>query len=102
LKRRCFQFDNIQITILIIMSPTTMEMSPLAELAPSSILKIPSVSRLPKTFPMTYGLILKTTITNIINVLLKILIISPTLAFRPYCYCLLLVQPQPSSRLGCL
>jgi hypothetical protein len=42
----------------------------LAELAPSSIPIIPSVSRLPKTFPMAYGLILKTTITNIINDLL--------------------------------
>jgi hypothetical protein len=49
-----------------------MEISPLAELTPGSIPKIPSVSKLPKTFPMAYGLILKTTITNIINFLLKI------------------------------
>jgi len=74
------------------------EIFPLAELAPSSIPKIPLVSRLPKTFPMTYGLILKTIITNIINLLLKILIISP-----PWpCHCLILDQPQPSSRLGYL
>jgi len=65
------------------MSPNTTEISPLAELALSSIPKIPSVSRLPKTFLMAYGLILKTTITNIINVLLKILIISPPCPFGP-------------------
>jgi len=52
------------------MSPNTTEISPLAELTPSSIPKIPSVSRLLKTFLMAYGLILKTTITNIINILL--------------------------------
>jgi hypothetical protein len=45
--------------------------------------EIPSGSRLPKTFTMTYGLILKTTIANIINVLLKILIISPPWPFGP-------------------
>jgi len=81
LKERYFQFDNIQIT----MSPNTTEISPLIKLAPSSNPKIPSVSRLPKTFPMAYGLVLKITITitNINNILLKILIISPT--FWPYC-----------------
>jgi hypothetical protein len=41
------------------------------------------VSRLPKTFPVAYDLILKTAITNIINVLLKILIISPPWPFDP-------------------
>ena len=65
------------------MSPNTTEIFSLAELAPSSIPKIPSVSRLPKTFPMAYDLILKTTITNIINSLLKILIISPPWSFGP-------------------
>jgi len=65
------------------MSPNTTKISPLAELTPSSIPKIPSVSRLPKTFLMTYGLVLKTTITNIINILLKILIISPPWPFGP-------------------
>jgi hypothetical protein len=70
LKGRYFQFDNIQNT----MSPNTTEISPLVELALSSNPKIPLVSRLPKTFLMAYGLILKTTITNIINILL---IISP-------------------------
>ena len=62
------------------MSPNTVEISPLAELAPSSIPKIPSVSRLLKTFPVAYGLILKTPITNIINVLL---LISPPWPFDP-------------------
>jgi hypothetical protein len=42
------------------MSPNTIEISPLAELALSSIPKIPLVSRQPKTFPMAYGPILKT------------------------------------------
>jgi len=65
------------------MSPNITEIFPLAELAPSSIPTIPLVSRLPKTFPMAYGLILKTTITNIINRLLKILIISPPWPFSP-------------------
>jgi len=65
------------------MPPIQHKFSPLAELAPSSIPKIPLVSRLPKTFPMAYGLILKTTITNIINVLLNILIISPPWSFSP-------------------
>jgi hypothetical protein len=60
-----------------------MKIFPLAKLAPSSIPKIPSVSRLPKTFPMAYGLILKTTITNIINGLLKILVISSPWPFDP-------------------
>ena len=58
------------------MSPNTTQISPLAELTPSSIPKIPSVSRLPKTFTMVYGLI-----PNIINVLLKILIINPPWSF---------------------
>ena len=61
------------------MSPNTTEISPIAKLGPSSIPKIPSVSRLPKTFLMGYGLILKTTI----NVLLKILIISPPWPLGP-------------------
>jgi hypothetical protein len=38
---------------------------------------------LPKAFPMPYGLIFKTTITNIINVLLKIRIINPPWPFGP-------------------
>jgi hypothetical protein len=65
------------------MSPNTTKIVPLAELAPSSIHKIPSVSRLPKTLSMAYGLIFKITITNIINGLLKILIISPPWPFGP-------------------
>jgi len=62
------------------MSPNTIEISPLAELAPSFIPKIPSVSRMRKTFLMAYGLIFKTIITNIISVLLKILIILNIIA----------------------
>jgi len=65
------------------MSPNTTKISPLAELAPSSIPKIPSVSRLPKAFLMAYGLILKTTITNIINFLLKILTTTVCFWFSP-------------------
>ena len=45
LKRRYFQFDSIQIIIYIIMSPKDIEMSPLAELAPSSIPKVPDVDQ---------------------------------------------------------
>jgi len=57
-----------------------MQISPLTELTPSYP-KIPSVSRLLKTFSIAYSLILKTTITNITNVLLKILIINPPWPF---------------------
>jgi hypothetical protein len=55
----------------------------LVELTPSSIPKIPLVSRMLKTFSMAYALILKTTITNIMNVPLKILTISPPCLFSP-------------------
>jgi hypothetical protein len=61
-------------------------MSLLAEVAPNSIPKIPSVSMLLKTFPMAYGLILKTTTTNIINTLHKILIISPLCPTTTVCF----------------
>jgi hypothetical protein len=83
MKSMYFQFDSMQITIYIIMFSKVMEILPLAELAPSSIPKFPSVSRLPKTFTIAYGLILKTTTINIINVLFKILIISPPWPFSP-------------------
>jgi len=53
LKKRYFQFDNIWIIIYIIMSSEVMKISLLAELAPSSIPKIPLVSRLSKTTPTT-------------------------------------------------
>jgi hypothetical protein len=98
LKGRYFQFDSIQIT----MSPTTTEISPLTELTPSSIPKIPLVSRLLKTFPMAYGLVLKTTITNIINILLKILIISLAWPFGPTATVCVRFSPNLSSHLGCL
>ena len=71
LKRWYFQFDSILTTIYIIMSPKVMEMSPLVELAPSFIPKVPLVSRMSKTFPMAHSLIL------------KILIISSPWPFSP-------------------
>jgi hypothetical protein len=65
------------------MSPKVTEISSLAKLTPSSIPKISSVSRLTKTFLMNYGIIIKTTITNIINILIKIHLISPPWPFGP-------------------
>ena len=82
------------------MSPNTTKIFPLAELAPSSIPIIPSVSKLPKTFPMAYGLILKTTITNIINGLLKILIISPPWPFGPIATVCFRLSPKLPPILG--
>jgi hypothetical protein len=69
-----------------------MEIFPLAKLAPSSIPKIPSVSKM-----------LKTTITNIINGLLKILIISPHWPFGPcFAQTLLISSHTHTSRLTVL
>jgi len=82
------------------MSPNTMKNFPLAKLAPSSIPIIPSVSRLPKTF-LVYGLILKTTtITNIINGLLKILIISLPWPFGPTAIVCFRFSPKLTHILG--
>jgi len=53
-----------------------------------------------KTFPIAYGLILKTTITNIINVLPKILIISPHWPFGPTAIVRFVFSPNLSHVLG--
>jgi hypothetical protein len=82
------------------MSPNTTEIFPLAELPPSSIPKIPSISRLPKTFSMAYDIILKTTITNIINGLLKIFLISLPWPFNPIATVCFRFSPKLAHVLG--